>query len=93
MLRWMNVVSDDRMHSNPKSIFASLRTGLIPVRLKVREIGVAEVGLAVGDAGKEKESTRTGTRTRDQSVKSRMLYQLSYPRVMLPEGGEGVGAR
>jgi hypothetical protein len=26
------------------------------------------------------ESTRTGTRTQDQLVKSQLLYRLSYPR-------------
>ena len=32
-------------------------------------------------------STRTGTRTQDQLVKSQLLYQLSYPRIDAPAGG------
>ncbi len=38
----------------------------------------------------EKESTRTGTRTQDQLIKSQLLYQLSYPRIdfLFRRGGE-----
>ena len=32
-------------------------------------------------------STRTGTRTQDQLVKSQLLYQLSYPRIDAPADG------
>ena len=61
----------------------------IPTRFKVDATeGVTEAGRA-GEAEREKESTRTGTRTLDHSVKSRVLYQLSYPRVFRREAGRG----
>ena len=34
-------------------------------------------------------STRTGTRTQDQLIKSQLLYQLSYPRLHFPHAGAG----
>ena len=34
-------------------------------------------------------STRTGTRTQDQLIKSQLLYQLSYPRLHFPRAGAG----
>ena len=42
----------------------------------------------MGESVREKKllgrrSTRTGTRTQDQLVKSQLLYQLSYPRILL----------
>ena len=41
----------------------------------------SEEGYGSEGRSEERGSTRTGTRTRDQSVKSRVLYQLSYPRM------------
>ena len=34
-------------------------------------------------------STRTGTRTQDQLIKSQLLYQLSYPRLQTRMRGAG----
>ena len=38
---------------------------------------------------KMRGSTRTGTRTQDQLIKSQLLYQLSYPRLHSPRAGAG----
>ena len=38
---------------------------------------------------KMRGSTRTGTRTQDQLIKSQLLYQLSYPRLHFPHAGAG----
>ena len=70
----------------PRCGFRWVRT---PVRLRVACQSLSSGPENRGKA-EERESTRTGIRTQDQSVKSRVLYQLSYPRFCLT-GGEGVG--